>query len=364
MRSGFVYAASASAQLAVAVIGTVTLVFGAIVGAAKDDMKKVLAASTMSQIGYMMLAAALGPAGAAFAVFHLVTHGFFKANMFLGAGSVMHAMDNEVDMRRFGGLHKRLPVTWATFLAGYLAIIGFPFLSGYFSKDKIIEAAFVGEGWRPWVFGGLTMAVAGLTAFYMSRLFFMVFHGEERFASEGAEAKHPHEAPATMCVPQIVLAVGSIGLGFVLNAAGFVEWLEPVLGRAAHGEPVLPVPAITLGTLALVAAGAVAAWKMYAASPVPTRAPEGNALVRAARADLYQDAFNENVFMKPGMALTSAVAATDSRAVDGAVEGVAKGTSAAGRLSTRLQNGYARTYASYMTFGVVIVLVAALAARL
>ena len=237
VRSGFVYAASASAQLAVAVIGTVTLVFGAIVGAAKDDMKKVLAASTMSQIGYMMLAAALGPAGAAFAVFHLVTHGFFKANMFLGAGSVMHAMDNEVDMRRFGGLHKRLPVTWATFLAGYLAIIGFPFLSGYFSKDKIIEAAFVGEGWRPWVFGGLTMAVAGLTAFYMSRLFFMVFHGQERFASEGAEAKHPHEAPATMCVPQIVLAVGSIGLGFVLNAAGFVEWLEPVLGRAARREP-------------------------------------------------------------------------------------------------------------------------------
>ena len=208
------------------------------------------------------------------------------------------------------------------------------------------------------------MAVAGLTAFYMSRLFFMVFHGEERFASEGAEAKHPHEAPATMCVPQILLAVGSIGLGFVLNAAGFVEWLEPVVGPAAHGEPVLPVSAITLGTLVLVAAGAGAAWKMYAASPVPTRAPEGNALVRAARADLYQDAFNENVFMKPGMALTSAVAATDARAVDGAVEGVAKGTSAVGRLSTRLQNGYARTYASYMTFGVVIVLVAALAARL
>ena len=168
VRSGAVYAASASAQLTVAVIGTITLVFGAIVGAAKDDMKKVLAASTMSQIGYMMLAAALGPAGAAFGIFHLVTHGFFKANMFLGAGSVMHAMDDEVDMRGFGGLSKHLPVTWATFLAGYLAIIGFPFLSGYFSKDKIIEAAFVGEGWRPWVFGGLTMAVAGLTAFYMS----------------------------------------------------------------------------------------------------------------------------------------------------------------------------------------------------
>jgi proton-translocating NADH-quinone oxidoreductase, chain L len=364
VRSGAVYAASASAQLTVAVIGTITLVFGAIVGAAKDDMKKVLAASTMSQIGYMMLAAALGPAGAAFGIFHLVTHGFFKANMFLGAGSVMHAMDDEVDMRGFGGLSKHLPVTWATFLAGYLAIIGFPFLSGYFSKDKIIEAAFVGEGWRPWVFGGLTMAVAGLTAFYMSRLFFMIFHGRERFARSGEGAKHPHEAPASMYVPQVLLAVGSIGLGFVLNAIGFTEWLEPVVGRASHGEPVLPAPAITFGTLALVAAGAGLAWKMYAASPVPVEAPEANALVRAARADLYQDAFNENVFMKPGIALTTAVAATDARVVDGAVEGIAKGTSGAGRLSTRLQNGYARSYASYMTFGVVIVLVVALASRL
>lgn len=360
VRSGAVYAASGTAQLAVAIIGTITLVFGAVVGAAKDDMKKVLAASTMSQIGYMMLAAGLGTAGAAFAIFHLVTHGFFKANMFLGAGSVMHAMNDEVDMRGFGGLRKHMPITWATFLCGYLAIIGFPLLSGFYSKDKIIEAAFVGEGWRPWVFGGLTLLVAGLTAFYMSRLFFMIFHGSERFGSE----KHPHEAPASMYWPQIILAVGSVGLGFVLNQFGFVEWLSPVVGHAEHAEPVLPVLAITGLTLALVACGVGLAWKMYVASEVPVVAPQGSVLTRAARKDLYQDTFNENVFMKPGIVLTAGVAATDRYVVDGAVEGAAQGTQAAGLQLSKAQNGYTRSYAGYMSVGVVVALIAALATRL
>ena len=364
VRSGAIYAGTAAAQLVVAVVGAITLVFGAVVGAAKDDMEKVLAASTMSQIGYMMLAAGLGPAGAAFAIFHLVTHGFFKANMFLGAGSVMHAMDDEVDMRGFGGLRAFLPITWITFLFGYLAIIGFPLLSGYFSKDRIIEAAFTGQGVKPWVFGSLAMAVAGLTAFYMSRLYFMIFHGERRFPTAGKGARHPHEAPASMYVPQIVLAVGSAVLGLALNAVGFVGWLEPVVGRAAHGEPVLPVPVITGGTLVLVAAGVAVAWRMYAAGEVPATAPRANALVRAARRDLYQDAFNENAVMKPGIVLTGAVAALDSHVVDGAAEGVASGTAGAGRLLVRLQNGYARSYAGYMIAGVVVALIVALGTRL
>ncbi|MDO4887521.1 MAG: NADH-quinone oxidoreductase subunit L [Actinomycetaceae bacterium] len=364
VRSGAIYAASASAQLAVAIIGTITLVFGAIVGAAKDDMKKVLAASTMSQIGYMMLAAGLGPAGAAFAIFHLVTHGFFKANMFLGAGSVMHAMDDEVDMRGFGALRKYLPITWIAFLFGYLAIIGVPFLSGFYSKDRIIEAAFAGEGLRPWVFGTLTMLVAGLTAFYMSRLYFMIFHGSERFARSGEAAKHPHEAPASMYVPQVILALGSAALGLALNVVGFVEWLEPVTGHADHAEPVLPIPVITGCTLVLVAVGVALAWRMYAVAEVPAVAPRSTVLVRAARRDLYQDDVNENLFMKPGIALTSGVAAVDSHVVDGAVEGVAKGTAGTGRLLTRLQNGYARSYAGYMSVGVVAALIVALASRM
>jgi len=364
VRSGAIYAVSSSAQLLVAIIGAITLVFGAIVGSAKDDMKKVLAASTMSQIGYMMLAAGLGPVGAAFAIFHLVTHGFFKANMFLGAGSVMHAMNDEVDMRGFGGLRKYMPITWATFLCGYLAIIGFPFLSGFYSKDKIIEAAFTGEGWQPWVFGGLAMLVAGLTAFYMSRLFFMIFHGKERFATTGPNAHHPHEAPASMYVPQIVLAIGSLGLGFALNQIGFVSWLEPAIGGVEHGEPVLPVPVITGLTLVLIAAGVLLAWRMYVAQDVPLAAPVGSGLTRAARRDLYQDDFNEAVFMKPGMGLAASVAVVDHYGVDGAVEGVGKGSVGLGGLVGRLQNGYARSYAGYMALGVVVALIVALASRI
>src|SRR5690554_3717286 len=224
VRAGPVFDGAPTAQLVVVIIGAITLVFGAVVGAAKDDIKKVLAASTMSQIGYMMLAAGLGPIGYAFAIFHLVTHGFFKAGMFLGAGSVMHAMDDQVDMRRFGGLGKYMKVTWLTFAAGWLAIIGFPGLSGFWSKDLIIEAAFVGEGWRPWVFGTITLLVAGLTAFYMSRLFFMTFHGKERWAPTAEGKKQdPHESPLLMTGPLVILAVGSVGLGAILAwGDGFV----------------------------------------------------------------------------------------------------------------------------------------------
>ena len=364
VRSGAIYAVSESAALAVAIIGAITLLFGAIVGSAKDDMKKVLAASTMSQIGYMMLAAGLGPVGAGFAIFHLVTHGFFKANMFLGAGSVMHAMGDQVNMRGFGGLRKYMPITWATFLCGYLAIIGFPFLSGFYSKDKIIETAFVGEGWQPWVFGTLTMLVAGLTAFYMSRMFFMIFHGEERFSHEGPNAQHPHEASAAMYVPQILLAVGSLILGFLLNQFSFVEWLAPAIGHGEHGEPVLPVAVITGLTLALVAVGVGIAWKMYLATPVPQVAPTGNFLTEAARQDLYQDTVNERIFMDGGLALTTGVAVVDEYVVDGAVEGTAKATTGLGKVLAHLQNGYVRTYASYMLVGVVIALLIALATRI
>ena len=187
----------------------------------------------MSQIGYMMLAAGLGPVGYAFAIFHLLTHGFFKAGMFLGAGSVMHGMNDQVDMRRFGGLSGAMKITWVTFGLGWLAILGVPPFSGFWSKDKIIEAAFIGEGWRPWVFGGAALIGAGITAFYMSRLFFMTFHGKKRWT----EDVHPHESPRTMTIPMMVLAVGSALLGLVLSIGGtFTHWLEPVVGRARGGR--------------------------------------------------------------------------------------------------------------------------------
>ena len=154
VRSGPMFDLAPAAQTGVVIVGAVTLLFGAIIGCAKDDIKKALAASTMSQIGYMVLAAGLGPAGYAFAIMHLLTHGFFKAGLFLGAGSVMHAMNDEVDMRRYGGLRTVLPITFATFGLGYLAIIGVPPLAGFFSKDGIIEAAFGAGGVTRLVLGG------------------------------------------------------------------------------------------------------------------------------------------------------------------------------------------------------------------
>jgi NADH-quinone oxidoreductase subunit L len=360
VRSGPIYEGAPTAQLVVVVVGAITLVYGAVVGMAKDDIKKALAASTMSQIGYMMLAAGLGPVGYVYAIFHLVTHGFFKAGMFLGAGSVMHGMDDQVDMRRFGELAGQMRTTWLTFGAGWLAIIGFPFLSGFWSKDRIIEAAFVGEGWRPWVFGTVTLLTAGLTAFYMSRLFFMTFHGRRRWDPQ----QHPHESPALMTVPMVVLAIGSVALGGLLVIGGaFTSWLEPAVGYDHEAHPVLPVPVITGLTLLLVAVGTFLAWRQYAASEVPVTAPRGSLATRAARRDLFQDDVNEAVFMRPGQYLTRSLVFVDSRGVDGAVDGVASAVGGVANRLRRLQTGFVRSYAASMLGGVVLVLLMLLVVR-
>ncbi len=353
VRAGPVFEGAPDAQLAVVVVGAVTLVYGAVVGCAKNDIKKALAASTMSQIGYMMLAAGLGPIGYVYAIFHLVTHGFFKAGMFLGAGSVMHGMDEQVDMRRFGALAGHMRTTWLTFGAGWLAIIGFPFFSGFWSKDRIIEAAFVGEGWRPWVFGLVTMLAAGLTAFYMSRLFFMTFHGRRRWDDD----KHPHESPALMTVPMVVLALGSVFAGGLLSVgSAFSHWLEPAVGEHGELEPVLAIPVITWGTVLLSAVAVVLAWRMYWQVELARVAPRGSLAVRLARRDLGQDDLNEAAFMRPGQYLTRSLVYVDNRGVDGGVGGVATLVRGSGSWLRRWQTGYARSYAASMLGGVVAVL--------
>src|SRR6201986_3155298 len=227
VRSNPLYNLAPDARLGVIIVGAVTLLFGAIVGCAKDDIKRALAASTMSQIGYMVLAAGLGPAGYVFAIMHLLTHGFFKAGLFRGPGAIIHAMDEEQDMRRYGGLRKALPITFATFGLGYLAIIGmFPF-AGYFSKDAIIEAALGAGGVRGYLLGGAALLGAGITAFYMTRVMLMTFFGEKRWAAD----VHPHEAPATMTWPMILLAVGSVFSGGLLALGGPLgHWLAPGVG--------------------------------------------------------------------------------------------------------------------------------------
>jgi NADH-quinone oxidoreductase subunit L len=357
VRSSFIFDHAPNAQLVVVIVGAITLLFGAIVGCAKDDIKKALAASTMSQIGYMMLAAGLGPVGYAFAIFHLLTHGFFKAGMFLCAGSVMHGMDDQVDMRRFGGLSRVMKITWITFGVGWLAILGVPPFSGFWSKDKIIEAAFIGDGWRPWVFGGAALVGAGITAFYMSRLFFMTFHGKRRWRSEGDDAVHPHESPLVMTVPMMVLAVGSALLGLILSIGNtFTHWLAPVVGAHEEGEPVLPVWVLMTLTLLLVAGGIALAWVRYWRDEVPETAPTGSLLTKAARRDLYQDEVNEGLFMRPGIHLTRALVFADNRGVDGGVGGLAAFIGGTSSRVRRLQNGFARSYALTMLAGVVAIL--------
>src|SRR6201995_949515 len=246
VRSNPLYNLAPGAQLGVVIVGTVTLLFGAFIGCAKDDIKRALAASTMSQIGYMVLAAGLGPAGYAFAIMHLLTHGFFKAGLFLGSGSIIHAMHEEQDMRRYGGLRAALPITFITFGLGYLAIIGVPPFAGFYSKDAIIEAALGVGGVRSYTLGGAALLGAGITAFYMTRVMLMTFFGEKRWAP----GSHPHEAPALMSGPMILLAFGSVFSGGLFAIGGTLpHWLEPVVG--AHEETAHALPAWVNTTLAL-----------------------------------------------------------------------------------------------------------------
>ncbi|MGW0082618.1 NADH-quinone oxidoreductase subunit L [Streptomyces sp. NPDC003393] len=381
VRSGAIFNAAPDAQLAVTVVGAVTLLFGAIVGCAKDDIKKALAGSTMSQIGYMVLAAGLGPIGYVFAIMHLVTHGFFKAGLFLGAGSVMHGMNDEVDMRRYGGLRKYMPVTFITFGLGYLAIIGFPGLSGFFSKDKIIEAAFAKGGTEGWILGGAALLGAAITAYYMTRVMLMTFFGEERWrhrptaspaepdvepAAEehGAHAEpHPHESPKVMTIPMIVLAVGSVfGGAFFSIGDRFLHWLEPVTG---HSEGNSPVSALTVtgATMVCLVVGVAIAYAQYGRKPVPAVAPRGSLLTRAARRDLLQDDFNHVVLVRGGEHLTRSLVYVDHTLVDGVVNGTAASMGGLSGRMRRLQNGFARSYAVSMFGGAALLVAATLLMR-
>ncbi|MEU6311353.1 NADH-quinone oxidoreductase subunit L [Streptomyces sp. NPDC047014] len=364
VRSAAVFNAAPDAQLVVTVVGAVTLLFGAIVGCAKDDIKKALAGSTMSQIGYMILAAGLGPIGYVFAIMHLVTHGFFKAGLFLGAGSVMHGMNDEVDMRKYGGLRTYMPVTFVTFGLGYLAIIGFPGLSGFFSKDMIIEAAFAKGGTEGWILGGVTLLGAGITAFYMTRVMLLTFFGEKRWQPDAeGHAPHPHESPKSMTVPMVILAFGSVFAGgFFEIGERFLKWLEPVTGYS-HGNPPVSALTVTAATMVMLLAGVGIAWAMYGKRPVPVVAPRGSLLTRAARRDLYQDDFNHVVLVRGGEHLTRSLVYVDHSLVDGVVNGTAASVGGLSGRLRRLQNGYARSYAVSMFGGTAILIAATLLMR-
>lgn len=357
-RSNVIFSANATLQLVVVSVGALTLLLGSIIGAAKDDIKRVLAWSTVSQIGYMFLGVGLGGAAYALAIIHLLAHGFFKANMFLGAGSVMHGMGDQVDIRRFGGLARYQKITWLTFMMGWLAIIGmFPF-SGFFTKEPIIVAAFARGDWTSWLFGGAALLGAGLTAFYMTRLFVLTFHGPKRWTQD----QHPHESPAIMWIPLVLLAIGSVIAGYLMSTT-VVDWLTPNFGEHEEGHAVLSHTWITVLSLAVTVVGAVFAWALFRRGTALVPQPAGP-MVTAARRNLYTDAFNEAVFEKPGKWLTRALVYVDNKGVDGLVNGLAAMVGGGSGRLRRFQNGFVRSYAASILAGAVLVLGALLAVRL
>jgi NADH-quinone oxidoreductase subunit L len=355
-RSNFIFDAAPTAQLLVVIVGAITLLFGALIGTAKDDIKKALAASTMSQIGYMILGAGLGPVGYAFAIMHLLTHGFFKAGMFLGAGSVMHGMNDEVNMRKYGALRKFMPITFATFGLGYLAILGVPPFAGFYSKDKIIEVAFNSAGNKGIILGAVTLLGAGITAFYMTRVMILTFTGKSRWDDEA----HPHESPLLMWLPMAVLAIGSVSSGFLLSRGNaLVNWLAPLFVQ--HGEPTERLKPTVVSALALimVAIGVAIAFIKYSRQEVAAVAPEDvSVFTKIARQDLMQDTFNEAVFMRPGQALTATLVKTDEAVIDGAVRGVGRMALGSGSLLRGLQNGFVRSYAALILIGAALLIAA------
>ncbi|MEY2965880.1 MAG: NADH-quinone oxidoreductase subunit [Actinomycetota bacterium] len=356
VRSGAIYDGTIFALTAVMVIGVITMFLGAIIGSAKDDIKKSLAGSTMSQIGYMVLAAGLGPVGYVFAIFHLLTHGVFKANLFLGAGSVIHGMNDEQDMRRYGALRKVMVVTWLTFMAAYLAIIGIPPFSGFWSKDDIIHAAFEVN-----VFVGVCAIIAaGITGFYMTRMVIMTFFGKARWPDDA----HPHESKPVMTIPLIILALGSMFTGLALLFWGdIISWLTPVTGLE---QTPLPFPTIILEivTLVIVLIGVAVAIAMYRRD-VPVEAPQDvNILTKAARNSMYDDAINDVLVVQPTYSVSRAFVGIDNKGIDGVVNGLAAFVGGSGERLRRWQSGFARSYALAMVGGAVLVVAVLAVVRL
>ena len=354
-RSNFIFDAAPTAQLLVVIVGAITLLFGALIGTAKDDIKKALAASTMSQIGYMTLAAGLGPVGYAFAIMHLLTHGFFKAGMFLGAGSVMHGMNDQVNMRRYGALRKFMPITFVTFGLGYLAILGVPPFAGFYSKDMIIETAFDAGGIKGILLGSITLLGAGITAFYMTRVMILTFTGTKRWDEDA----HPHESPWLMWLPMAILAIGSVSSGFLLSRGDALEnWLHPLFSHSEEYQKHLLEPIVVSAlALTMVAIGVAIAFFKYSRQEVAAVAPENvSVLTKIARQDLMQDRFNETVFMRPGAQLTKVLVKTDEAIIDGAVRGVGQFAMNSSSLLRGVQSGFVRSYAALIFVGAALLI--------
>jgi NADH-quinone oxidoreductase subunit L len=355
-------------------VGAITALVAATIAIAQRDIKKVLAYSTVSQLGFMVMA--VGAHAYTAAIFHMVTHAFFKALLFLGAGSVIHAMAHEQDMSRYGNLRRYLPITAGTFIAGWIAIIGIPPLAGFWSKDEILGGAFHegGSGYAWWVIGLVT---ALLTAFYMTRLVILTFFGEERWrdlpaadhadhADHGAEGHDhhgltgdhtPHESPWVMTLPLVVLAgLSIVGGGLNLpfgHATEFLgRWLEPVVGEHATNSASTTIVLAVIATLVAVA-GLIGAYLVYVRERVPAEKIERVEFARG----WYIDESYARFFGGPGRKFFEACAWFDRTVIDGAVNGVGFLVQGAGNQIRRIQTGQVRTYAFTMAAGAVAILV-------
>ncbi len=330
----------------VATVGALTALFAATIAVGQRDIKRVLAYSTISQLGYMVMAVGLTAFTAG--IFHLTTHAFFKALLFLGAGSVIHAMSNEQDMWKMGGLRKYMPITFATMAIGWLAISGLFPLSGFWSKDEILAAAFAKGGFFTilWVIGVVT---AMITAFYMTRLIILTFFGDKRW-DEGA---HPHESPFTMTIPLIILAVFSAvaGLWNTPVRLGLEHFLEPTFGSIHQVHPAggLTVWALALISLAVIVIGILVAYGRYGRGDLPT---EEGGYWAAALNGYGVDDFYGRVIVAPGKAIATWTAMVfDTKVVDGIVNGLAFGVRAFGSSMRVLQTGWVRSYGAAIVAG-------------
>ena len=299
-------------------VGALTLLIGCIIGAAKDDIKRVLAWSTVSQIGYMFLGVGLGGGAYALAIIHLLAHGFFKANMFLGAGSVMHGMKDQVDIRRFGGLSQVHADHLAHLHDGLAGDHRHPAAAPASSpRSRSSSPPSSADGWTAWLFGGAALLGAGLTAFYMTRLFVLTFHGPKRWTED---IEHPHESPPIMTIPLILLAIGSVVAGCLMatSVAGLAGAAAAAPEAEEHARRCMSHGADHRAVAGAHRARRRPGLRRCSATAPPCSEQPAGAVVTAARRNLYTDAFNEAVFEKPGIFLTRALVYLDNRGIDGA----------------------------------------------
>jgi len=366
-RSHALFELSPFASNIVAWTGALTAIYTATIALVQMDLKRVLAYSTISQLGYMFVAVGIGAYGAG--IFHLMTHAFFKALLFLGAGSVMHAMNGVIDMRHLGGLRAKMPRTYITFLAAALAIAGFPFFSGFFSKDEILASAFAGGHTAIWIIGLVT---AALTAFYVFRAFFLTFHGEPRWTNDdhhrssvnGHRSVHPHESPAVMTIPLAILAVlsvigGFVGMPKVLGPNLLAHYFEPVfhphdLHLTASTEWLLIGASVAAGLLGI----AVAYWFYIARPTIPvTLARQFRPIYNLLWHKYWVDEIYSWIFVDKGYRLAMFLwQVVDVNIIDGAANGLGRATASLGRIARSWQTGYARAYALLMFIATVIIL--------